>query len=177
MAIVIEAPLLDTKRDLTATEMIVDLNSEEHLLAKADKELGRAIAKYRVAAARYVAVREAIADYLGNSPYDRDTVYLWPDSESQEDTNLWGSYRYLDKDPGVAVNEVLLNADMPLTIQEILETVRSGGLRQINGREIDGRTVNAALLSNKEVIKDADEGTTYVHPANPVTVDEEGNTW
>ena len=155
-----------TQRSETISTMILDLDKEERLLAEADEALGRALAKYRLAAARYVAVRDSIAEYLGGSPYLVEYVSMWPGGD---EAGPWepphGQYRFLNKDPGVAVSEVLMEhiLDAPgLNLQAILEEVKKGGLKEINGKPIDGRTINAVLQTMKNISKNADGRYSYV---------------
>ncbi|GEM_PF-6782210 len=150
-------------RDDTTRQMLVDLEREEGLLAQADEALGQALARYRMAAARYVAVRDSIAEYIGQSPYNNNVQHLW--SEGPGD-GTWGKYRFLDKEPGVAVAELLSNAEGPLSTVEILVSVRSQGLKEINGKPIDGRTINAVLMNMKGIKKDKD-GKYHSPPALP----------
>lgn len=153
----VESPLITVRLSSIAAGLLQELREQEDALAQADEAVGKAMAEYRVAMARYVAVRDAVHDQLGASPYDREIVMeywpAWDDKESPPwDRPAFGRYQYLDKQVGVAVLDALRNRDRPITLQALCSALREGGM------DVDVRAVNASLINMKGV-KKFDDGT------------------
>ena len=110
----------------------------------------RASTLYRLAAKRYAAVRDMVAEMLGGkSPYSA-SVGLDVQLLLSGETANFGHYRYLFKAVGDAVHEALEDAPQPLSIQDLVIALRHGGL------PTDARAVNASLLNMKGVEKTAE---------------------
>jgi hypothetical protein len=147
-----------TQNETTVGEALKELAKEEEALIKADNDLGRAVARYRIAAKRYAAVRDVVEEMLdGVSPYaEKAPIRNWPSAPS-DDTVPWfeshnfGRYRYLFKSVGDAVYEALCDAEESRTLAQLVDNLKKGGL--VNA---DARTVNASLLNMKGVEKTAD---------------------
>ena len=102
-----------------AEALLRDLRKQEEALAEADATRKAAMAMFRLASARYAAVRDAIQSQIGRSPYDTDVVKeLWPDIEGTDEP-AWehpdfGRYQYIGKKVGDAVIDALINFGHPL---------------------------------------------------------------
>ena len=128
-------------------EILSELIAEEGKLVQAEDELTRAISRFNVASHRYAAVRTAMEESLGGkSPYSPDAIL--PDRGEHQQSLQFGQYRYIQKPVGDAIQEVLAEATKPLTVTDLTVALQNGG-RRVN----DGRTINAALLNMKGIIK------------------------
>ena len=133
--------------------LLEELVEEEKKLANASSVLTTARAKYDVASRKYAAVRDMVTNYIGKSPYNKDVK--WPRKLIQEKP-LSGNFRFLHMKVGDAVVAALKEIAEPATLEDIVEKLKSGGIR-INDAIIT-RAVNAALMKTTGVDK-TEEGT------------------
>ena len=134
----------------TIVEVAKELVAQEQALMHAEEIMERASTLYRLAAKRYAAVRDMVAEMLGGkSPYSA-SFGLDVQLLLSEETPNFGHYRYLFKAVGDAVYEALEDAPEPLSIQDVVTALRHGGL------PTDARAVNASLLNMRGVHKSPD---------------------
>ena len=142
-------------REEVISEALLELIRQEEALAEADRSLELAQGRYKLAAKRYAAVRDAVVDILnGVSPYGDPTELQAcprdPDSADGHyyfDSPAFGKYKYLYKSVGEAVLEALGTTVYPLTLWELVAELEEGHLYT------DARAVNASLLNMKGVEK------------------------
>ena len=146
-----------------AGTLLRDLRKEEEALARSDGAVGYAMAMYRIAVARYVAVRDAIQEQLGRNPYDTDVVtHFWPNVDGTDEP-AWehpdfGRYQYIGKKVGDAAVDALISWGRPLNLEELTGAIRNGGLK------VDPRSVNASLMNLHGVTKQKDGYYIYEKP-------------
>lgn len=141
-------------RDSISQGLLQALRLDEAELAKAHQAYLAAYSAWDVAGRRYAAMREAVRERIGQSPYAKGVE--WPQLSGNahvEDMLRRGRFRYIRMDVGEAVVEVLQEADEPLDLGRIVPALRDGGLVVR-----DARTVNAALINTKGV-KNLQNGT------------------
>ena len=144
--------------------LIVELAKEEKALLLADNEARRVNAKLDVATRKYVAVRDALATFLGSSPYDPDLD--WPtETEAGLPPTLRGRFRFAGMNTGDAIIAVLKETGGQMGLNEIAQRLAQGGL------SIAVRSVNAALINLENVAKD-EEGRTYQFVAPELDPDD-----
>lgn len=135
---------LDEHRAFLSGKYMNALVVEDKALIEARRQLNHAQTEYKVASHKYAAVRDLAAAHLGRNPYaDEDSRHYNFPSE--------GRYRYLLMSPGDAAAQVLQESGSYLTLDEIAEALRDGGLKSV-----DSRTVHAALMQGKNVKKSSD---------------------
>ena len=124
-----------------------------------DSVINKALVEYRVSLRKYAAVRDAIMEMIGRSPYSKDVE--WPDPSALPKT-IHGRYRFALMKPGDAIVEALREDPVPKTLDEIVTILRGGRMTPA-----EPRTVNAALMNTKGVEKTA-EGK-YIYKPVPLT--------
>ena len=142
-------------REEVISEALLELIRQEEALAEADRSLELAQGRYKLAAKRYAAVRDAVVEILnGVSPYgdptDLQTCPTDPDSADGHyyfESPAFGKYKYLYKSVGEAVGEALRTTVCALTLGELVAALEEGHLYT------DARAVNASLLNMKGVEK------------------------
>jgi hypothetical protein len=155
---------MTNQNKLVTDGLLIELAKEEVALIEADAELQYAQAKFDVASRKYAAVRDMVTAHLGKSPYSKGDV-KWPSQALTMITNKFkpfGLYRFLHMKTGDATVDVLKEAKEPLTLEEIVEKVRAGGIRKSETFLI--RAINAALMRTKGVEKTKDGKYKYKEP-------------
>ena len=141
--------------DTVAKGLLMALDEDEAALAIAYEDYAAASSTYDIASRRFAAMREAVRERLGTSPYSKNVewpVYT-PDGEIVRPDS---KFRYIRMKVGDAITEVLSESDDPLTLVDIVAALNYGGLFVR-----DTRTVNAALINTKGVKKIGEGIYTY----------------
>jgi hypothetical protein len=133
--------------DAVTRGLLRELADEEKALAEADKQLQAARVGFDVASRKYAAVRDMVASYLGDSPYQKKYDRVFAEFSFYNP----GRYRFIHMKPGDAVVAVLKEAEEPMTLDEIVQELRSGHIR-ISEATLT-RAVNAALMKTSGVKK------------------------
>lgn len=142
--------------DSIAQGLLTALKEDEDALTEAHARLVEASARQDVASRRYAAMREAVRERLGVSPYSPNVS--WPDTVPWEiGKRRKFRFRFTRLKIGDAVTEALDESDVPLTLEEIVSCLNSGGLYSR-----DTRAVNAALINTKGIVKTDDGKYSYV---------------
>ena len=109
-------------------------------------------------------MRDALATFLGSSPYDPDLD--WPtETEAGLPPTLRGRFRFAGMNTGDAIIAVLKETGGQMGLNEIAQRLAQGGL------SIAVRSVNAALINLENVAKD-EEGRTYQFVAPELDPDD-----
>lgn len=146
----------------TVTEgLLIELAKEEALLTEVEAEFVNAKTKYNVATRKYAAVRDMLTDYMGFSPY-LEISPEWPEEAKRIRPNKWGRFKFVHMKPGDAVVEVLCRAEEPISLEEIVERLRAGGIGTIS--ILLTRQVNAALMKTNGIVKNEEGKYTYEGP-------------
>ena len=132
--------------DSVSQGLLQALMEDEKALEAAQREYSRAVANLEVIIRRYAAMREAVRERLGTSPYSQSV--MWPNQGSSPSPRRPFRFRYTNMKIGDAIIEVLEEAEHPMTLEEITEALDSGGVYRR-----DVRSVNAALINTKGVAK------------------------
>lgn len=130
--------------------LLNELLAEEETLGDADSQLKEARARFEVASRKYAAVRDMVTAYLGHSPYD-ETYRKKFLSVRNFPPQLLGRYRFVHMRTGAAIVAALKEVQEPVTLEDIVERLRSGGMRLVLPRMI-----NAALMRTSGVEKTKD---------------------
>lgn len=144
-------------RDKVSEALLNALLDDERTLRRAAQVLGEARVGHDIAARKYAAMREAVRERLGASPY-ADNVW-WPLHYSDEGDEIEGAVgrkfplRFVRMKFGDAILEILNDSELPLSLEEIADALNAGGMYVK-----DMRTVNAALINTKGVQKIEQEG-------------------
>ncbi len=153
---------MTTQDEAIIRRLLTELATEEAALGRAHTEFAEARTKYELAIRRYAAVRDMVTEELGKSPYIAGSVE-WPPEAEQLLTSRPGQYRFLAMRPGDAVVDILKEVGMPLTLEEIVERLRAGGVRRMHLGEIRAsesapftRAINAALMRTSGIEKTED---------------------
>lgn len=139
--------------------LIEEMVKEEVAANEAAAEFNAVRVKYEVALRKYAAIRDAAESVLGKSPYAPDVK--WPyDAQALEIQALPrpGRFRFVYKPVGEAVMSVLMEAEQPLTLEAISESLKLGSAAATP------RAVNATVTNNNRVEKLEDGRYRYVAP-------------
>ena len=145
-------------------EYLAELAKEEGALVVANAELDRALVRFRVLSHKFAALRDVIARQIGVNPYSRSVQ--WPDKglptpeEPHMIVGIRGKFRYIHMKPGDAAVELLMEADKPLLLQEIIEGLQAGGMK-----DASPRAINAALINTGGVAKTEEGLYTFAEPS------------
>lgn len=144
-------------RETVSKGLLSALMEDEVSLQKADETLRAARSQYDVASRRFAAMREAVRERLGVSPYSKNVQ--WPlryNAKGRYVHYSEGHYRYVRMKVGDALAEALEESEEPLDLAGIVEVLNQGGLYVR-----DTRVVNAGLINTKGVKKLDDGRYTY----------------
>ena len=133
------------------TRLLHELAVEERAVLTAHAALQLAENNFRIAARKYAAVRSLVTDFLGYSPYHQDAVWSVASSRIVP-LDQRGRYRFLEMKPRGAIVSGLAELDAAVTLEELDERLKSGGL------DLGLRAINAALMRIAGVAK-TNEGT------------------
>lgn len=137
--------------------LLGELLEEEVKLSNADREYKAAKIRFDVASHKYAVVRDMVTEQLGFSPYLIPPA-AWP-SEALHHLSEHGKYKFIHMKTGYAVISALKEKSEPLTFEQIVEQLKSGGfgypVKMLN------RMVNAALMKTTGVEKTEDEKYVY----------------
>lgn len=155
-------------QDDVSQGLLTALRTDEADVQEKHNALRTAYAEYDVSSSRYAAMRDALRQRLGVSPYSKNV--LWPTifDDARGEFGRWAGYarhRFVEMKVGDAVVEVLQESDVPLALDEISIILTGGGLRFK-----DTRAVNAALMRTTGV-KKSDDGT-YTYEEEKPDLDE-----
>jgi hypothetical protein len=131
-----------------ARGLLEELLKEDQALVEAAGELEQARTRYQVASRKYAAVRDVVSAHLGRDPYALSLFSLG----FYQDFPSKGRYRFLHMSPGDATVAALKESEEPMTLEEIIEKLASGGLRAPGM----ARMMNAALMRTTGVQKTED---------------------
>ena len=124
--------------------LLKELGQEDKALAEAEKNLREARINFEVSSRKYAAVRDVIAKTIGHNPFsDEQRRIFWTTK---------GRFRFIWMDVGDAIVDALKESDQPMTLEEIVDALTSGGLRVADPT----RAVNAALMRTTGVKKSED---------------------
>lgn len=143
-------------RDPVSQGLLSALLEDEAALARAHQKMVEAQTQYTIASRRYAAMREAVRERLGTSPYSKNVAWPGTSPAIKVLARGWFQFRYINMKVGDAVTEVLQESEGPLTLDEIAEALSAGGLYTR-----DTRAVNAALINTKGIKKRDDGRYTY----------------
>jgi hypothetical protein len=135
----------------THQALLDELGVEDKAMVETNDALRIAQVRWQIASRRYVAVRDLVIERLGASPYI-DPMRWRVNFASQ------GRFRFYLMAPGDAVTAALTERQEPTTLQELMETLTSGG------NMLPLRSINAALMQTKGIEKTADDKYLYVQP-------------
>jgi hypothetical protein len=134
-------------------QLMEELAHEDKALAEASEAFKRAATRYQVASRRYAAVRDLVLDRLGHSPYKKGIA-----EEYGVEFPTGGRERFIYTAAGEAVVAALKESGEPLTLEQIIEVLRGGGLTSA----YETRAVNAALMKTKGIVKMEEGKYVYV---------------
>lgn len=144
--------------DRTSQGLLAALWDDDEVVASKAEELNTAVAAYEVATRRYAAMREAVRERLGTSPYAPNV--RWPmrhdPSSGFPMDRPNGQFRFVQMKIGDAIVEALQESATPLNLEQIVRTLADGGLGSR-----DMRSVNAALINTKGIKPLSDGMYTY----------------
>lgn len=148
-----------TKDKKLIQALLSELANEEVVLTDVEWQFKEARIKFDVSSRKYAAVRDMVTAQLGFSPY---TIPIagWPKT-GQHLGNELGRHRFLHMKPGDAAVAVLKEVEEPLTLEDIIEKLASGGFR---GANIYKRIINAALMKTTGIEKNEDGKYKYEEP-------------
>jgi hypothetical protein len=141
---------------ISGNTLLSELAKEELEVVEADNRLRLAQIAFELAVRRYAAVRDYVTQRLGSSPYSIKTK--WPEPYNVH-TDFRGRYRFAQMEPGDAAVAALKETDTPMTLEEIVNHLRTGGLRVPSS--LLTRSVNAALMRTTGIQKSEDGKYTY----------------
>lgn len=117
---------------------------EEGLVATADA-FEAAKSRYEMRLLRYQALRDFIQGQLGESPYARPAEE-WPDKWATR-----GRYRFAGMKLGEAIGQILMEADGPMSMENIIDKLGEGGAGL--NEPVQPRAVAAALTHTAGIRK------------------------
>ncbi len=132
------------------SSLLQALKVEEENLLQAIGRLRQAQTEHELATSRYTAVRDLVTRRIGKSPYISNVAALHGIALTG------GQYRFLGMNTSEAAVQVLKESERHLSLEEVIDKLRSGGLRVIGLP----RSVNAALM-NKSGVKTDGEGNYF----------------
>ena len=124
--------------DIRDRQLLDALRVEDEKIVQLGQALEKAQADFAVGGVRYAAVRDMVLDKLGD-PYKKPAAEKLLPSK--------GKYRLLGMSMGDAVMHVISQESEPVHLATMRVRLHNGGLRDESGREVDGRSVNAALMT------------------------------
>ncbi len=138
--------------DPILAELVGELRNDDATLVRADHELREARMRFEVTSRKYAVMRDIVSRRLGFSPYAKSIAL--PDREDQVKFASRGRYRFIHMDVGDAAVAALDEAEEPVTLEELVATLRNGGI----GYPADQlpRMLNAALMKKSGVAKTHD---------------------
>ncbi len=131
----------------------------EDKLFQIQQRLKKDQAEFGIASRKYAAMRDMLTKYLGHSPYVPDANFdgLEPVSDRED---FYGGFRFIYMPVGKAVITALKEADTPLSLEEIVKWLQTGGVEREESSLI--RAVNAALIKTKGIQKSKDGKYSYI---------------
>ena len=148
---------------------LAELLEDEKVLNERMDVMREARTRYILASRRYSSTRNVVTGWLEESPYSKD-FSDWVERGNQ--AFQIGKFRFVHMLPGDAVKEVLRESEQPLTLDEIVEILHTGGYGVTAPPPtpfVPSRTINAALLKTSGIEKTADDRYRY----DPTTDEEE----
>lgn len=140
--------------------LIEELHDDDQAVVDAEFRLREARAKFEVASHKYAAIRDIVTRRIGFSPYSvRIDLVINPLLGSPVEFPSKGRFRFLHMPVGDAVIAALIDATDPMSLDQIVATLRGGGVG--GSDEVLTRSVNAALM-RKTGIGKTDDGRYYI---------------
>lgn len=140
---------MSQSRSATAEgHLFQELATQEKALNDAQEVVRLARNDLEMATRKYAAVRSLVTEVLGYSPYHEDAVWA-TEGAAIVPSGQRGHYRFLQMKPREAIIAALAEQGAELTLPQIEERLRSGGL------ELGLRAINAALMRTAGVLKTA----------------------
>lgn len=124
--------------DIKHIQLLDALRVEDQKIVQLGEALEKAQADFDVGSVRYAAVRDMVWNTLGDP-------FQLPEADKVLPSK--GKYRFLGMAMGDAVMHVINEESHPVHIATLRILLHEGGLRDESGREADGRSVNAALMT------------------------------
>ena len=158
--------------DTVSKALLSALLEDERNLERANYALIEARTEYDITSRKYAAMREAVRERLGASPY-ADNVW-WPLHYSPDGEDIEGvigkkfALRFVRMKIGDAIVELLSESEFPMALEAIARALEANGL-YIR----DMRAVNAALINTKGVQKMEQDGVGLYY----YEVEEEDLPW
>ena len=158
---------MTTLTNYEAETILTELRREELALNEADADVDKALANFRIAESRYIAIRDLARHRFGGTPYDMRFVGHWGsdiDGFFTDEDPTFGRYRFRGMKMGDAIIDHLFAAGAR-DLGEISVSLKDGGM--VNA---DRRAVHAALLNTPGIVKQDDGKYSY---RNAVVDDED----
>jgi hypothetical protein len=154
------------KTDAIAQGLYEEMITAEAAVLDADKVLDDALDRFEVTTRKYSAIRDALAKYAGCNPYSKQFLKQVKPLDSTwgkiVSGKTFGSYRFINIPIGNAVIIALQEMQEPLTLEQIVKRLHSGGIQKSEKDLV--RPVNAALMRTKGIVK-TEEGKYKLLPS------------
>jgi len=150
------------KDDTIQQGLIDELNTLEDRLCEINQRLKKDQTEFGIVSRKYAAMRDMVMKYLGHSPYNEaqsDFDGLSPVPKGDQGVEFYGSFRFIYMPVGKAVVSALKEAGNPLSLDEIVKWLKTGGIEREESSLI--RAVNAALIKTKGIDKTSDGKYSY----------------
>lgn len=150
----------DAMEDDFASETFIqglldELTNREERLTEANSALREARAKFDVEARSYAVIRDILTEHLGHSLYAHSEYSMKSQRLAYfELDKKRARFRFIQMEVGEAVLAALQEVDKPLTLEEIVQRLQSGGMHRRYESLI--RAVNAALIRTSGIMKTED---------------------
>ncbi len=152
------------------TDQLMDeLLVEDQKITDRGIALDKAETSFNIEVVRYAAVRDLVQQVLGEDPYSTPEGAKLPSG---------GIYRYRQMKVGLAIRQVLKEAPQPLDAAAIVQKLKLG-LKLRPGPELDGRAINAALMTLVRIghaskVEDTGDVSHYEYIPDEPEPDDEG---
>ena len=148
--------------DTVSQGLLAALRGDEDALKSANDDLTAAQSQYDIVSRRYAAMRVAVRQRLGVSPYSERVKWPRPELPQHYPGRGFGQFRFVHMKVGEAVVEALQESKKPLNLDQLVDVLSEGGLYVR-----DMRTVNAALINTPGVKKVEEEGDNWYEMPEP----------
>ena len=151
-------------QDTVSQGLLSALREDEEALGDAYQRFMDAGYRLDVISRRYAAMREAVHERIGASPYSKSV--RWPESSpGWPETHHIFRFRYTRMKMGDAITQLLGETQQPLSLEEITKALSQGSVYSR-----DTRAVNAALINTKGIVK-LDDGR-YIYRSEADEIDD-----
>jgi hypothetical protein len=141
------------KDDAVQKGLMDELLVLEETLVEIYRRLKNDQTEFGIASRKYAAMRDMVTKYLGHSPYEPQANLdgLSPMAKGNDEIDLYGGFRFIYMPIGKAVVSALKESGEPLSLEEIVKWLQTGGVEREDNSLI--RAVNAALIKTKGIEK------------------------